>query len=413
MRVEFIIDGRQVSAQATAVERLFPNPQVTFEVSDVPRQPQWSTEKHPGPPPISVRSGPLTSDGPEKLRLENGLEIEVVPSPWIFIQQEATIYLARSPSVVLHKGDPITRLQFKILNFSNHVLGWSIAMEVQSWLVKIKPVSNLTGLAKSLNSKGGYAVTHTGTVEREDGLAFTHGEAETFLDGLEHFLSFICSSFCAITDVTGTASNGNEVWKRWGAHHVSTWARRRTWADITVRDSLPDIFRNFWEEYMKNKGDLVRALGWYIYSNQAEPLDVSIIFNHAVLELLTYLATGRKPDQMKTGDWIADNLTKEGIDPQIPTICTNLMALANSSGLKHGPHALVEIRNSMIHPNPKIHLPSMAAYREVKLLGLWYVELLLLKKFQYMGEYASRLTPIHTPGDTELVPWAQSVQTQP
>lgn len=411
MKVEFVLDGRWVSAQAKAVEKLFPSPKVVFEVSGVPREPQWTEKTHPGPPPISVRRAPVTSDGPEKLRLEYGVEVEVVPTSWIFIQQDATIHLARRPSVVFRSGDPIASLQFKILNFSNSVLEWPIVLGIAPWLLKIEPVPNLIGLERTLRSNSGYAVTHTGIVEREDRQGFTQEEAQALLNGLDNFLSFICGSSSAVTDVTGVGTDGNDVWKRWGSHHVAPWARRRTWADDTVRSSLPDIFRNFWQEYSKSNEDLERVLGWYVYSNQSEALDVSIIFNHAVLELLTYITAGQKPPKTKTGDWIADNLRNEGIDPQIPPSCRSLSALANQRSLRHGPHALVDIRNSMIHPNPTFRHPSIDASHDAKQLGLWYIELMLLKRFQYMGEYASRLTPVHTLGDTEPVPWAGSITT--
>ena len=408
MTVEFVLDGRWVSVKAKAFEILFPNPSVVFEVSGVPREPQLSEETHPGPPPISVRSGPLTSDGPETLRLENGEDVEVVPSSWLFIQEDATIHLAHRPSVVFRSGSTIVSLLFKVLNFSNSALHWSIVMKAEPWLVKIEPVPNLHKLERILRSNSGYAVTHTGMVAREDGRGFTEEEAHEFLDGLDNFLSFISSSSCAVTDVTGTGSDGRDAWKRWGSHHVAPWARRRTWADVTVRDSFPAIFQKFWEDYVKNRGDLERALGWYVYSNQSEALDVSIIFNHAVLELLTYIAAGQKPPKTKTGDWIANNLSNEGIDPQIPSSCRSLSALANQRSLRHGPHALVDIRNSMIHPNPTFHHPSIDATHEAKQLGLWYVELMLLKRFQHMGKYSSQLTPVQTPGDTEIVPWAGS-----
>ena len=418
MEVEFVLDGRWVSAQAKAVEKLFPRPKVVFEVSGVPRELQCTEKTHPGPPQFSVRRAPITSDGPEKLRLEYGTEVEVVPTSWIFIQQDATIHLARRPSVVLRSGDPIANLQFKILNFSNSVLDWPIVLEAAPWLLKIEPVPNLNRLERDLRSNSGYAVTHTGIAEREDGQGFTQEEAQALLNGLDNFLSFICGSSSAVTDVTGVGTDGNEVWKRWGSHHVAPWARRRTWADDTVWSSLPDIFRNFWQEYSKSNEDLERVLGWYVYSNQSEALDVSIIFNHAVLELLTYITAGQKQPKKKTGepkkktgDWIADNLRNEGIDPQIPPSCRSLSTLAKQRSLRHGPHALVDIRNSMIHPNPTFCHPSIDASHDAKQLGLWYIELMLLKRFHYMGEYASRLTPVHRPGDTEPVPWAGSITT--
>ena len=182
--MDFVIDGREVSAQAKVVEQLFPSPRVVFEVSGVPRKPQGSVETHPGPPPISIFSSPITSDGPARLRMENGVEVEVVSTPWLFNQQEDTIYLTHSPSVVFRSGNPIARLQFKILNFSNSVLHRPIAMEIAPWLLRIEPVPNLLGLEKTLRSNSGYAVTHTGTVERQDDQGFSQEEAESVLNAL-------------------------------------------------------------------------------------------------------------------------------------------------------------------------------------------------------------------------------------
>ena len=95
MRVEFEIDGQRVSARARVVEQLFPAPRVVFEVSDVPREPQWSRESVPGDPSKEIVSGSPFAEGPSRLTLENGTEVGVVPSSWLFTQTEATLYLRK------------------------------------------------------------------------------------------------------------------------------------------------------------------------------------------------------------------------------------------------------------------------------------------------------------------------------
>ena len=95
------------------------------------------------------------------------------------------------------------------------------------------------------------------------------------------------------------------------------------------------------------------------------------------------------------------------IDTVIPAPCEELNALAEKFKLEHGPHALVEIRNSIVHPDRKIQLHSIDEYHEAKQLGTWYVELILLNMFGYTGEYACRLSEVQMAGDTELVPWAR------
>ena len=204
--------------------------------------------------------------------------------------------------------------------------------------------------------------------------------------------------------VVGLSADGSEAWKRWGSHHVAPWGRHRSWADVTVRNALPDLFGLFLQNYSTGNAELDKALGWYVHSNETEAMDVSIILNQAVLELLTYLTIG--PRLGNTGEWMANNLRGKGIDPVIPSSCRELTGLAKQHSLKHGPHALVEIRNSMVHPNAILQSISMDAYHEAKQLGLWYTKLLLLSRFNYSGVYAPRLVPVQRSGATELVPWA-------
>ena len=56
MEVEFVLDGRWVSAQAKAVEKLFPRPKVVFEVSG--RTARTSMHrKDPSPDLLNFRYG--------------------------------------------------------------------------------------------------------------------------------------------------------------------------------------------------------------------------------------------------------------------------------------------------------------------------------------------------------------------
>ena len=77
-------------------------------------------------------------------------------------------------------------------------------------------------------------------------------------------------------------------------------------------------------------------------------------------------------------------------------------------GFEHGPHALVDLRNGLVHQKMKNGILSSEAQRQARELGLWYVELLLLELFGYSGLYSNRLTRKWT-GDVETVPWASPV----
>ena len=404
-RVKFQIDGNLTSAPATVTQQLWPRPAVIIKVSDVARNPQPIAESSSDSAPKGVLRLPLTSEGPTKVQLENGVWIAVVPTSWITFQQEAELRLQQNPSTVLDTGKPITRLQFDLLNITGDLFNWPLALQAQSSMVQINPVPNLIELEKFLRTESGYAVTHRAMVQRSDGESFSRDEAEIFRRGLEHFLSFVCGTRCGATNVVGFDAEGNEVWKQWGSYHVSRWKRRRSWSDVTVREGIAKAFRRFWLSYCKSSKHLDRVLGWYVYSNESSASDLSIVLNQTVLEIFTSMMPSGKEGE-PPGKRIAKMLRKRGIDPQIPTHCSALTAMAKRNGLVHGPHTLVAIRNSMVHPDAKVDISSMDEYYEAKQLGLWYIELLLLRMIEYKGEYASRLVDVQRAGKTELVPWS-------
>ena len=342
------------------------------------------------------------------MRLDSGKWIEVVPSSWITFQEEAELHLKNRPCTVLDSGKPITRLQFDMLNITGDLFGWPLALQAQSWLVRIDPVPNFIELENTLRTDGGYAVTHRGMIQRTDGEGFSKDDAHIFLRGLEHFVSFVCGSRCGVNNVIGFDAEGNESWKQWGSYHVSQWKRCRSWSDVTIRNTLSEVFEQFWLKYHNSSDHLDRVLGWYVHSNESAALDMCIVLNQTVLEILTDLMPSGK--ETKTGKRIAKLLCKQGIDYQIPTLCSELIALAKQNGFDHGPHTLVMIRNSIVHATVKVDINSIDTYYEAKQLGLWYVELLLLRMFKYGGEYASRLIDVQQTGNTEPVPWAKGSQ---
>ena len=410
MQVQFNIDGRLVSAPGRVTQRLWPDPCVIIEVSDVPRDPQPITKTSSDSISKEVLTFPLLSEGPSEMQLETGMSVKVVPTSWFPHQQGAELHLQQDPSVALNSGKPIAGLQYAVLNITRDLFHWPLALQAPPWLVRIDPVPRLRELEKALRSDGGFAVTHSGTMQRSDGKGFSGDDAQYFLGALGHFLSFVCGTQCGITNVVGFDCKGDEAWKQWGSYDVSPWQRHRSWADITIRDALSKTFEHFWLKYRQSSTHLDRVLGWYVYSNEAKALDLSIVLNQIVLEVLTSLIPSGKGKGGLTGQRIADMLQEQGIDPRIPAHCSELIAMAKHYNFKHGPHTLVKIRNSIVHSNANLGLPSIDAYHEAKQLGLWYIDLLLLKMFKYTGKYASRLTDVQRAGATELVPWANGGQ---
>ena len=57
----------------------------------------------------------------------------------------------------------------------------------------------------------------------------------------------------------------------------------------------------------------------------------------------------------------------------------------------HGPHALVRIRNELVHPEGRLGPISLSTRLEAQCLGLHYVELMLLNLTGYYSKYLNRL----------------------
>ena len=269
MQVRFPLDGRTVSTPAKVFQHLWPSPRIVFVVSDVPRAPQPTEQRTLGHPSRTISTYPLTTEGPSTLRLNSGIEVSVVPSSWLYGQKDAEIVLQESPCVVLDAGEPIRPTwSLAFLNVTRDIFHWPLTLLAHPWSVTINSVPNLTELQRTLEASMGYAVTNNGLLRRVDGEEFSTDEAQSLLRVLDRFLSFVCGSECATTNATGYDISGNEAWKRWGAYHVSPYSRNRSWADITVRENLSDLFEQVWQTYSIHSKHLEGILGWYMHSNE-------------------------------------------------------------------------------------------------------------------------------------------------
>ena len=146
------------------------------------------------------------------------------------------------------------------------------------------------------------------------------------------------------------------------------------------------------------------ALQWYLLSNDTQSLEGSIVLTQAALERLSQEMDGDKGNR-KEGKWIADALKEANICVDIPPQLQNLKRFMKRQNFDNGPHTLVEIRNDLIHSDMKLKTLPSYIYAQARELGLWYVELMLLNRFGYAGQYGNRLTQ-EWRGQVERVPKA-------
>ena len=375
-----------------------------------------------------------------EIRLATGEEIQAWPTPddasggtlTLFGKEQGGGFIPVPTKIIgRNTADPIQTVEFTVINFprffgphadrlrtfQNGTPGvvvsnlMSIDLKAGPWEVHIVEKPDRNDIFKKLTQERGYGPTHHGWITRSDNKTFAAGEVQVLLDALALFLSFARGLNCGITQILGTDQNDEPVWEQWSITNVEPWSGARSWFDNQNAQILGELFPGFWDTFVSwGNDDRSRiALEWYLASNEQKAVHASIVLTQASLERLTFIQVGgklkrapsiRKHDENE-GDWIARALNNIGIDAQIPADCAALEQFRKANQLAHGPHALVEIRDDLIHQEMDYGVLRDDVYLQAKELGLWYAELMLLKQFGHQSMYRNRVTQQNEP-----LPWA-------
>ena len=384
---------------------------------------------------IEIDSVQLPSDFDESVgafdfSLDSGATFSVCPDLGRFERTKdkllckGSFTLANGSVTPMQPLDELTEVQFGLLNFPAFLgeeyqppktieefkRGYqrrdSVRLEASPWVIEVKSFKNTRETLQRLIADGGYGLTHEGSIRRSDWKSFSVNQVPPLMELLRLFLSFARGVNCGLTLVVGMNDKGQRVWETWSASRPSPWSGKRSWFDHHHGMTLTELFPGFYRRLWKAPGHhpLTMALQWYLLSNETLSLEGGIVLTQAALERLSQELAKAKSDR-KEGVWIADALKEAGIPPKVPSELKKLKELANSMTLQHGPHTLVKIRNDLIHSEMKFETPPGDIYFQARELGLWYVELMLLNRFGYAGQYGNRLAQ-EWQGQVERVPWA-------
>lgn len=288
-----------------------------------------------------------------------------------------------------------------------------VELEAVGWCLAIDADSDLEETLKALRAEGGNAITHVGRLWRKDGTTFTAGEAIELLADLTWYISFALGRWCAPILVTGFRGN-KEVWRSLELSRFSDWRTVNSWWDSDNMGPFVDMFPEFQETLHDAtwKPGLVGAVHWYVEANSTTFVENAIVLAQVGLELLSWVllvGEGRMTksdfDKLNAAKRFRAILQLAGVPEAIPSALAELAAEANAQGWADGPQALTWFRNSIAHAtrlDKVLKAPKRARY-EVKQLGLWYMEMLVLWRLGYKGPYRSRLSPLQ---GTARPPWA-------
>ena len=322
----------------------------------------------------------------------------------------------------------VTRVVFHLFNFVDlfgmrrsleqngsaiHAIQY-VDLVSDKWKVALRSLVETRDNFNLLKANGGYCITHIGRLWKADATTFPAREAQEQLDALRFFLSFAKGGWCEPVCAVGFDETGNRVWESWSSPRES-WHNPPSWFDPYSSTQLATLFGGFMSRWAHSdwRGALHEVIYWYLNANHSSRgIDAGIILTQAAIERLSYeLAVKQKRLLTVNGFkdlWASDKFrllfSSLGIPIEIPLETPELQRLAKEFNWADAPHALTEIRNSLVHPENKRRGQLDAAYYEAWELGLWYLEMGVLAICGYSGTYGNRLKK-RMVGQTENVPW--------
>jgi hypothetical protein len=408
--------GATFQADAKISLHWLPFPRIRFEIPEVPGT-------------LNVELGDIS------LRLPDGTEIDrarvtslnpFTRMPGFPLRVSGVIDEAVSP---LH-DTPAAYVLFILPNFedikgapirypNNSVRAARTTLCGGGWRVTVDEAQDLERAKNSLQSSSGFAVTHLGRLEHEDGTTFTATEARKALDAFGCYVSFCCGRWAGPCLPHGFDASGQQIWETWDVYRTSAYHQRISWMDPRHTEHFEHPFAGFMKRWQDDAWSEViqAATHWFVEANaQAGSVEGSIVLTQTAFEALASVVlvetqgwlSSEGYEKLPAFDRIRLLLAWCGIPTAIPAGLPELSKLAKSNGWPDTSTAMTLIRNTITHPTRKnrerFGMHPSEARSEAWALGLWNLELCLLRLFDYDGTYGSRLINRWL-GVVTSVPW--------
>lgn len=289
-----------------------------------------------------------------------------------------------------------------------------VDLKSADWAIQLRSVFETSANFKELENEGGYGLTHVAYLSKADRSLFTGEKAQEVLGLLRDFFSFAKGSRCHPVCSVGFDDDGNHVLEAWSSPKDS-WSRPLSWFDEQHSEQLVALFPGF----MEKCGDpdwrsaLHEVIYWYLIANNTSiGIDAGIILAQTAIERLSFeysvrdrrLVETKGFKELRASDRMRLLLSSLDIPLEIPAHLAELTKLAGGLNWLDSPHALTDVRNSLVHPERKQKASFSGCYYDTLRLGLWYLELAVLRICGYSEVYANRLTQKRV-GEVERLPW--------
>lgn len=291
-----------------------------------------------------------------------------------------------------------------------------VEFQTDKWSVTICPLPNAHETFKELKTRGGYAVTHVGLIEKLDGDLLAQSDVESLLRSLHYFLSFAQGRWIGVVLPHGLDRSLSHVWQDIRLRYEKPWKRPGNWLDPRTSSILERSFGLFekWLQDSTWNEPLEHILYWYLRANDDDSgIDGNIVLAHTALELFAFnycvnhrkLISKKEYNNLPAAVRILLFFSWLGLPVRIPGQLLTVHKLARSRNWSNSAEVLTAFRNKIVHHEQKTLKEFSPAFYEIWNLSLWYLELGILKLIEYEGPYVNRVKSTRW-GEPEPVPWS-------
>ncbi len=330
--------------------------------------------------------------------------------------------------IIKSKDTDVDYAQFDIINMDKipgklAKLGYlvyaaRIEFEVNDYTIVIdKNYKYNKEMHNNLVSKSGSIITHTGRIYKKDASRVKTKKLRNILNNLSTALSFSCGRYINIINAHGYL-DGKESYREWCKNYSSDYRFVFNWTSTisnyyNIEKYLSLMCKKLEDSYYS--GAITNTLDWYLESLNGNNIDNNIISIQTALEMLSYVVlvemkevySRQEYDSHPANQNIRRLLKECMLDTSISKIDQFSMELKNS--FNDGVDLITYYRNSVVHPS-KSKQGNKLVFEDMwntTLLGINYIELVILYLINYRGEYTDRFKDISF-GQVNLVPWARS-----
>ncbi|MCC6725194.1 MAG: hypothetical protein IT258_11840 [Saprospiraceae bacterium] len=291
--------------------------------------------------------------------------------------------------------------------------------------IHIDKIDDFDNRLKRLKDTGGYFTLYNGRLTCSQG-SLSFADAKDTLSAFTYFLYFINGSRCSAIIRQGIYQE-NEVWCDFTNYNIDlrTSTSIISWIPAFSIDNFNDLWQNFLKTWKEDADFLSTAIHWYVEANRNSGLvegstimiqtAIELIYNWYIVERKKMLR-GKDIDNLSASNKIRLLLSQLGMDSNdVPVGLSRLEEYRKNENppLEDAPESFTQIRNSIVHPQSEkrkklAKIKDLAKYEALQ-LGIWYVELSILKILNYNGKYTNRcLLPKFLGDGEDFVPWVKN-----